>query len=87
MTAPEGPVAAGLPVVAEIGGKALQRPRRGNVPADGDIWYVVIVDHSSTGPDFAGCGALGAEVRFKEAIATRPSLEPGLPYLLDRRST
>ena len=85
VTAPEGPVAAGLPVVAEIGGKRCNDRDAATFLHDGDIWYVVIVDHSSTGPDFAGCGALGAEVRFK--VGDRYATQLGTWSIVPPRQT
>ena len=65
VTAPEGPVATGLPVVAEIGEKRCNVRDALTFATSSEIRYAAIVDSSNTSAETAGCGVEGASVRFK----------------------
>ena len=65
VTAPEGPVATGLPVVAEIGEKRCNLRDALTFATSSEIRYAAIVDSSNTSAATAGCGVKGASVRFK----------------------
>ena len=75
VTAPEGPVPAGLAVVAEIEGKNCNTNSAATAETfirDGETRYWSIVDHASIN---TGCGFTGAAIRFK--VGERYAATPG----------